>query len=101
MCIFDRRRERRRRLIVVGSNELLRRAHSGAHRERTGDVGEGNGNVHAREIVVAGIGRLLLERVQVLVFAFEILFVVTAERLAVLTRFMSTAMPAKHVRDYL
>ena len=41
-------------LVVVGSDELLRRTHGRAHRQRTRYVSKGSRNVsHAGEVVVA------------------------------------------------
>jgi len=79
-------------LVVMGGNELLGWAHAGAHTHAgahahgTGDVGDGDREVEARrEVVVAGVRRLLLERAKVIVLAFEVFVAEAAERLAILT----------------
>jgi len=77
-------------LVVVRRNELLRRCHA-AHGERAWYIGDRRGDVHAGEILVARIRRLLLEGVEVFVFALHI-FLVEVERLAVLAGFMRATM---------
>lgn len=61
--------------------------------KRAGYVRDGGGKVvgHAGEVFVARLGRLLLERVQVLVLALEV-FLDEVERLAVLAGFMRTTV---------
>ena len=81
------------RLVIVGSDELLGRPHGGAHGERARYVGDGRRDVQVGEVIVARLGRLLLERAQVVVLVLEVVLVV-AERLAVLTRLMGAAVPA-------
>ena len=82
------------RLVVVGSDEVvLRRRHG--HGERARDVGDGCGDLRkAREVVVARLGRLLSERVEVLVLALEVLFV-EVERLAILAGLVCATMPGE------
>jgi hypothetical protein len=81
---------------MMGSNEvLLRRTHGRAHGERTRDVGDRGRDVgDAGEVVVSGLWRLLLERVEVLVLALEIVLIEAAQRLAVLAGLVSAAMSA-------
>ena len=78
-------------LIVVSSDEVVLRWCHG-HGERPRDIRDGCGDLReAREVVVAGLGRLLSKRVEVLVFALE-LIVVEVERLAVLAGFVCTTV---------
>ena len=73
-----------------GDKLLVRRGH--AHGERPRDVRDGRGDVgKVVEVVVARLGRLLFERVQLAVFAFEI-FLVEVERLAVLAGLVRATM---------
>jgi hypothetical protein len=77
-------------LVVVCRNELLRWCHA-AHGERAWNVGDRGWDVHAREILVAGVRRLLLQRVKVFIFALHV-FLIEVERLAVLAGFMRATM---------
>jgi len=92
-CLPEARSWESERLVVVGSNKVvLRRAHGGAHGERAGNVGDGGGDGEAGEVVVAGFGRLLLERAELVVFVVEVLLVEAAQRLAVLSRLVGATM---------
>lgn len=78
-----------------GDKLLVRRSH--AHGERPRDVRDGRGDVgEIVEVVVARLGRLLLERVQLAVFAFEI-FLVEVERLAVLAGLVRATMSGRNM----
>jgi hypothetical protein len=69
---------------------VLRWCHG--HGKGPRDIRDGCGDLReAREVVVSGLGRLLSKRVEVLVFALE-LIVVEVERLAVLAGFVCTTV---------
>lgn len=81
------------RLIIVRSDEVVLRWCHG-HGKRSGNIRDGRGNLRkAGEVVVARLGRLLTERVEVLVLALKVFFV-EVERLAILAGLVGSAMPA-------
>jgi hypothetical protein len=77
-------------LVVVRRDELVRRGHA-AHGERAWYIRDRCGDLHGGEVLVARAGRLLVERVKVLVFALEV-FLVEVQRLAVLAGLVRATM---------
>jgi hypothetical protein len=51
--------------------------------------------VGQREVIIARFGRVLFKRVEVILLAFEVFFLVVAQRLAIRTRLMCATMSKK------
>lgn len=78
---------------MAASHELLWWRHGGHAEPRTRDVAYRNWNMgKAREVLVARLGRVLLERVEMILLTLELLFLEVAERLTVRTRLVRTTM---------
>lgn len=97
VCVarFGEEGDARAKLVVLRGDELVGGCH--AHGEWAGDVWDGGGDVReVVEVVVAGLGGFLLERVKLAIFAFEV-FLVEVERLAVLAGLVGATMLGKVV----
>lgn len=93
---FEFHNEKMSKLVVVRSDEMLRRSHR-THRERTRYVRDGGWDVRdVGEVFIARFRRFLFQRVKMIVFALEV-FLVEVERLAVLAGLMRATMSAEFV----
>jgi hypothetical protein len=68
--------------VVAARHQLLRRCHAGHAEHGAGHIAQTDVMRHG-EVIVAGFRRVLFERVEVVLVALEIVFLVIAQRLAV------------------
>jgi hypothetical protein len=86
------------RLVVASSHELLMRVHAAHGEARAGDVGVRHRHaVSTGKVVGSGPGGVLLKRVQLVVFALELVLVVVAQWLAVRAGLVCATMSAGRV----
>jgi hypothetical protein len=87
------------RLVVASSHELLM-VHAAHAKARAGDVGVRHGDaVGAAEVVGCGARRVLLERVELVVLALELVLVEVTQWLAVRAGLVCATMSARRVSD--
>ena len=80
---------------MASRHELLGRRHGGHAEARSWNVADRTSVVGQREVIIARFGRVLFKRVEVILLAFEVFFLVVAQRLAVRTRLMCATMSKK------
>jgi hypothetical protein len=81
---------------VATRHQLLRRCHAGHAEHGAGHVAQPDVVGHG-EIVVARFGRVLFERVEVVLVALEIVLLVIAQRLAVRAGLVCATMSVEAV----
>jgi hypothetical protein len=77
---------------VASRHELLRWRHGGHAKARSWNIANGTSVVGQREVIIARFGRVLFKRVEVIILAFEVFFLVVTQRLAIRTRLMCATM---------